>query len=314
MLLVRVWANHMQRAIPLCMVTRHAMLPLCRMMCGQVPRSSVYDSRDARAQADSRDTPMTSGAWDWGVLQPPANSANRQALHDADLVAIHDILSGNSTSTSESSSNIGAPAMVPVLSPTPVVALRDVIVRGVACGQDYFGAATDGKDGHRLYTWGRLHARSAIVAEPTLVMLPSGGARSASARTPATPQMRPLDCVSLVAMGMEHVAVLTKSTGDDFDHENSYRVQLWTWGSGTQGQLGHGDTISTSLPREVVGLRALVEAHGQVTSISAGNEHTALMFDDGALCAFGCGYFGRLGLGTEDNWARPRLLEQLGVQ
>ena len=124
--------------------------------------------------------------------------------------------------------------------------------------------------------------------------------------------MLPLDGVALVAMGMEHVAVLRKCASNNIGHQSSDRVQLWTWGSGTQGQLGHGDTISTSLPREVE-LGSLIEAHGQVASIAAGNEHTALMFDDGALCAFGCGYFGRLGLGTEDNWASPRVLEQLGV-
>ena len=284
------------------------------MMCGQVPRSTVYDFGDARAKAvGCGNTSTTSGAWDWGAPQPPANSPNGQSPHDADLVAIHDILSGNTIGSSDSGVNLEEQAVVPVLSPTPVVALRDVTVRGIACGQDCFGAVTDGKDGRRLYTWGRLHARSAIVSQPTLVMLPSGESQPSSVGTPARPRMqRPLDGVLLVAMGMEHVAVLRKCASNNTGHWSSDRAQLWTWGSGTQGQLGHGDTISCSLPREVE-LCSLIEAHGQVASIAAGNEHTALMFDDGALCAFGCGYFGRLGLGTEDNWARPRLLEPLGV-
>jgi|EP01044_Picomonas_judraskeda_P004187 hypothetical protein len=275
------------------------------MMCGQIPRSSVYDSHEGGTNAVGGDTSATRGAWDWGDLQAHARSPTGQAPYDGDLVAIHDILAGGATGGSGSCNNCEEPTMVPVLSPTPVLALRGITIRGIACGQDYFGAVTDSSDGHRLYTWGRLHARSAIVAQPTLVMIPATDPRAA--------HVLPLNGVSLVAMGMEHAAALVVSTGVDCGRRGSDRVRLWTWGSGTQGQLGHGDTISASLPREVAGLSELVEGHGLVTSIAAGNEHTMLMFEDGALCAFGCGYFGRLGLGTEANWARPRLLE-LGGQ
>ena len=276
---------------PLLTVACHMVLFFGRMMCGQLPRSSVHDSREGETNVVGGDTLATTGAWDWGISQA---HPHRQAPYDGDLVAIHDILVGNASE----SNNREEPAMVPVLSPTPVVALRGITVRGIACGQDYFGAVTNSSHGRRLYAWGRLHARSAIVAQPTLVTIPA----------PQSTHVLPLNDVSLVAMGMEHAAALVVYADDDCSRKGSDRVRLWTWGSGTQGQLGHGDTISASLPREVAGLSELVEEHGMVTSIAAGNEHTVLMFEDGALCAFGCGYFGRLGLGTEENWARPRLL------
>lgn len=287
-------------------------------MCGQIPRSSVYDSRnDGANTGGDGDGMLTASRGDLGTLQTHASSlATGQATYDEDLVAIHDMLGGKAesvgarTSTNSNGGNqCKESAIVPVLLPMPIVALRGVTVRSIACGQDCFGAVTDGKHCHQLYTWGRLQARSPVVAQPKLVMVPSRDQQPTSAQTPL---MRPLRNVSMLAIGMEHIVALTMcSSGGDCGNRRlgRDRVQLWTWGSGTQGQLGHGDTMASSLPREVLEISAQVHMHGDIMSIAAGNEHTVVMFTDGSLCAFGCGFFGRLGLGTEENWTTPRFLE-----
>ena len=288
------------------------------MMCGQITRASVYRSVASSSPADGRESVGAAAAaaggasWDWGDLHSRdgiGSSKQGQAAYDQDLTNIHDILAVDAAAAGASSAHIAESVMVSVLSPMPVLALSSptVRVRGIACGQDQFGAVTDANDGRRLFTWGRLHARASMVREPTLVMLPGKVSGVASSV--------PLRDVQLVAMGMEHAAVITRQSSDSAAAGGRGSCdKLWTWGNGMQGQLGHGDTISVPVPREVTGLGKLVEAHGMVATVAAGNEHTALLFEDGTVHAFGCGWFGRLGLGSEENWARPRAVELGGVE
>ncbi|CAL9683885.1 unnamed protein product [Knipowitschia caucasica] len=90
------------------------------------------------------------------------------------------------------------------------------------------------------------------------------------------PALRPLE-VSFVSCGEAHCAILTKNG------------QVWTFGEGTHGQLGHNSTANELKPRQVDGW------DGPASQVSCGRRHTLVLSSSGQLWAFGDGTKGQLG-------------------
>jgi alpha-tubulin suppressor-like RCC1 family protein len=82
--------------------------------------------------------------------------------------------------------------------------------------------------------------------------------------------------------------------------------ELYTWGSGTNGRLGHGDTVMQLRPRRVDALADTAIVHA-----SAGSGHSVAVSEGGALYTWGQGYAGRLGHGSQDSKPNPALVEAL---
>ena len=82
--------------------------------------------------------------------------------------------------------------------------------------------------------------------------------------------------------------------------------ELFTFGGGEYGQLGHGGEENELLPRLV---EALVGK--KVVGVSPGDNHTAAWTEEGELFTFGEGEYGKLGHGGEENECMPRLVEAL---
>ncbi|KAL9143217.1 hypothetical protein ABFS82_14G221500 [Erythranthe guttata] len=101
--------------------------------------------------------------------------------------------------------------------------------------------------------------------------------------------------IELVACGEYHSCAVTLS-GD-----------LYTWGDGHFGILGHGNEVSHWVPKRVNG--PLEGIH--VSSISCGPWHTAVVTSAGQLFTFGDGTFGVLGHGDRDSVSKPREVESL---
>ncbi|KAJ4827177.1 hypothetical protein Tsubulata_025271 [Turnera subulata] len=101
--------------------------------------------------------------------------------------------------------------------------------------------------------------------------------------------------IELVACGEYHTCAVTLS-GD-----------LYTWGDGTYGLLGHGNEVSHWVPKRVNG--PLEGIH--VSSISCGPWHTAVVTSSGQLFTFGDGTFGVLGHGDRKSVSLPREVESL---
>ncbi|KAL8122356.1 PH, RCC1 and FYVE domains-containing protein 1-like [Apium graveolens] len=101
--------------------------------------------------------------------------------------------------------------------------------------------------------------------------------------------------IELVACGEFHTCAVTLS-GD-----------LYTWGDGHFGLLGHGNEVSHWVPKRVNG--PLEGIH--VSSISCGTWHTAVVTSAGQLFTFGDGTFGVLGHGDRKNVLKPREVESL---
>ncbi|XP_075506181.1 PH, RCC1 and FYVE domains-containing protein 1-like isoform X1 [Primulina tabacum] len=101
--------------------------------------------------------------------------------------------------------------------------------------------------------------------------------------------------IELVACGENHSCAVTLS-GD-----------LYTWGDGRFGILGHGNEVSHWVPKRVNG--PLEGIH--VSSVSCGPWHTAVVTSAGQLFTFGDGTFGVLGHGNRLGVSKPREVESL---
>ena len=76
---------------------------------------------------------------------------------------------------------------------------------------------------------------------------------------------------------------------------------LVSFGSGAEGQLGHGDTADQPQPKRVVAL-----AKERVVSVAAGDDYSLALTAEGALFSFGGGWSGQLGHGDTVNQSRPK--------
>lgn len=128
------------------------------------------------------------------------------------------------------------------LFPQCVAAVVDENICQVACGNNLTVALTSSG---QVYSMG----------SPEYGQL---GNPTADGKTPTCVQNKSADCFVEIACGSYHVAILTS------------KAEVYTWGKGTNGQLGHGDNDSRSSP-------ALVEflKDKQVKSVACGKNFTA---------------------------------------
>jgi alpha-tubulin suppressor-like RCC1 family protein len=87
--------------------------------------------------------------------------------------------------------------------------------------------------------------------------------------------------IKMIAAGREHSMCLTTHN------------EIFTWGSGIQGKLGHGNEAEQNLPKEIVG----ISQHTPIY-ISAGESHSACVTASGKLFTWGDGQYGKLGHGS----------------
>lgn len=100
--------------------------------------------------------------------------------------------------------------------------------------------------------------------------------------------------VRQLACGSGHTCVLTQDG------------EVFTWGRGDDGRLGHGDSGWKYVPRLVTALAGQV-----VTQITCGSYHTAAVTNNGELFTWGGGMYGKLGHGSESGCSVPRRVEAL---
>lgn len=64
---------------------------------------------------------------------------------------------------------------------------------------------------------------------------------------------------------------------------------LYTWGKGKTGALGHGNNDDVLTPQKVKNLEGIVK-------VECGNDYTVVLDDEGRLFTFGNNTYGQLGL------------------
>mmetsp|Transcript_15912 Transcript_15912/g.25810 ORF Transcript_15912/g.25810 Transcript_15912/m.25810 type:complete len:606 (+) Transcript_15912:105-1922(+) len=164
--------------------------------------------------------------------------------------------------------------------PTYVDALRGVGVRQIACGSGHTVVlSTEGE----VFTWGRGddgrlgHGDNGWKYVPRIIQSLAG------------------QVVVQVTCGSYHTAAVT-GNGD-----------LYTWGGGMYGKLGHGNEAGHSTPKRVEALVGL-----NVSQIACGSRHTAIITSSGAIYTWGDKENGVAGHGdTEGHQYTPKLLEKL---
>ncbi|KAL7516639.1 hypothetical protein ACHAWX_001630 [Stephanocyclus meneghinianus] len=164
--------------------------------------------------------------------------------------------------------------------PTYVDALRGVGVKEIACGSGHTVVLTvEGE----VYTWGRGddgrlgHGDNGWKYVPRLTHSLTG------------------QIITRVTCGSYHTAAVS-SNGD-----------LYTWGGGMYGKLGHGNESGHSTPRRVDALAGM-----NIVDIACGSRHTAVVTSRGCLYTWGDKENGVAGHGdTEGHQYTPKLLEKL---
>jgi alpha-tubulin suppressor-like RCC1 family protein len=68
------------------------------------------------------------------------------------------------------------------------------------------------------------------------------------------------------------------------------------WGNDSNGQVGHGNTI-TGGPAPVV--EVILPARTRVTAVAGGSVHSLALTSDGRVLAWGSNYLGQLGVGSD---------------
>uniref|UniRef100_H3B372 HECT-type E3 ubiquitin transferase n=1 Tax=Latimeria chalumnae TaxID=7897 RepID=H3B372_LATCH len=85
---------------------------------------------------------------------------------------------------------------------------------------------------------------------------------------------------------------------------------VFSWGCGDGGRLGHGDTISLEEPKIISALSGK-QGGKHVTHIACGSTYSAAITDEGELYTWGRGNYGRLGHGSSEDQTTPMLVTGL---
>ncbi|ESP05641.1 hypothetical protein LOTGIDRAFT_181433 [Lottia gigantea] len=86
----------------------------------------------------------------------------------------------------------------------------------------------------------------------------------------------------------------------------THRGEVFTWGDGDYGRLGHGNNTTQKTPKLVQALLGKI-----VKSVSAGYRHSAVVTEDGELYTWGEGDYGRLGHGDSTSRGLPKLVKDI---
>lgn len=187
----------------------------------------------------------------------------------------------------ENGGRLGHKVDADISQPKLVEALANTSIESVACGEYHTCALTPSGE---LYTWGDGSRSAGLLGHgsnrsqwlPRRVVGPLDGVR-----------------VSKVACGEWHMAVVASSG------------ELFTFGDGTFGALGHGDTRTVLLPKQVASLKGF-----KSITVACGPWHTAAVVEvladhmsgkssSGKLFTWGDGDKGRLGHGDKERKLAP---------
>jgi len=174
------------------------------------------------------------------------------------------------------------------MKPQVVPAFADKVIVDVAARGSH-ALAVD--NAGRVYSWGRgddgqLGDRDEAPPDESDPF----GARS--------PQFEP----RVVRTLAESVAIGRVACGRMFSLAVSVDARnIYSWGCGDDGSLGHGNYVSHETPKRLEGFPLA----DQVVDLCCGSRHTLCMLSDGSLFSWGWGIYGQLGTGDRESRPAP---------
>ena len=94
---------------------------------------------------------------------------------------------------------------------------------------------------------------------------------------------------------MAEVRICGLAARDGFGAVVSAEGKVYTWGSGADGRLGHGDADGCLIPKQV---QAIAEV--RMRAVAAGNSHRLSVTESGEVFSWGRGHEGQCG-----HWGNP---------
>ena len=198
-------------------------------------------------------------------------------------------------------------------TPKLVQGLAGIPIRQIACGSRHTAVVTSTGT---LYTWGDKengvtgHYASDTANATDTSTTPNGGGPHQ-----LTPKLldrfRGRRILQLSACGF-HTGCIVAADDDNNNttsDETTIRKEVYTWGEGKFGRLGHNQERNSLFPRL---LESLSREHlKNPKQIACGGFHTAVVTDDGCVYTFGGGEHGQLGHGDKINKLKPTLVQAL---
>ena len=207
------------------------------------------------------------------IQQPPAEVFS--SLSFVEAKSSHVYAWGNSNA-----GQLGTGSSTRELVPVNIAALAGITVMQVACGNLHSLALTErGK----VYQWGRYYYP--LREEEGRREAQKWGDRKEPSLVDTLAHLE----IRKIAAGGVHALALD-SAGN-----------VWSWGGGLEGQLGHGNKQNEIYPLLIDELK-----HMTVTEIAAGNEHSIVVTSEGSVLAWGNNRAGQLGVGDFEERLKPR--------
>ncbi|XP_052152085.1 PH, RCC1 and FYVE domains-containing protein 1-like [Oryza glaberrima] len=245
---------------------------------GEFTYSERTDVSDMQVKGASSDIRISVSS----ALSTSSHGSGDDSESFGDVYVWGEVMCDTTCRQGSDSNAYSATAATDILVPKPLESNVMLDVSYVACGVKHAALVTRQAE---VFTWGeecsgRLgHGAGTSIFQPRLV------------------ESLSICNVETIACGEFHTCAIT-ATGD-----------LYTWGDGTHnaGLLGHGSNVSHWIPKRVSGpLEGL-----QVSAVSCGTWHTALITSSGKLYTFGDGTFGVLGHGNRETVSYPKEVESL---
>lgn len=152
----------------------------------------------------------------------------------------------------------------------------------VSAGFSHFAVVTIEKE---LYTWANIQGGTEIVGQ-------LGHGNTAMYRAPKKVSYFDGIAVSQVACGEDFTVILTLSG------------EVYSCGSNYYGCLGVGDTNDDALTPVRIDSLDNIPIH----NIACGDSHVVALTKEKNIYTWGCGEYGRLGLGNEEDFSSPQLV------
>ncbi|XP_063970630.1 E3 ubiquitin-protein ligase HERC2-like [Lytechinus pictus] len=103
-----------------------------------------------------------------------------------------------------------------------------------------------------------------------------------------------------------HIKKVAVNSGGKHALALSVEGEVYSWGEGEDGKLGHGNRTQCDRPRVIESLRGK-----EVIDIACGGAHSACVTSSGELYTWGKGRYGRLGHGDSEDQLRPKMVDAL---